>query len=33
MSNRRPQRGPMGGGPAAARPAEKAKDLGELSKS
>lgn len=27
MSNRRPQRGPMGGGPAAARPAEKAKDF------
>ena len=27
MSNHRPQRGPMGGGPAAARPAEKAKDF------
>lgn len=27
MSNHRPQRGPIGGGPAAARPAEKAKDF------
>ena len=27
MSNRRPQKGPMGGGPAATRPAEKAKDF------
>ena len=27
MSNQRPRRGPMGGGPAATRPAEKAKDF------